>query len=207
MVSAWLSRSAHRSRVRSRRVRADSLQRRTPGLRLPARLRRRRPVHPGGVCRRRRQLRHARKRISRDLRMSPKAMTTAMRLSAARRAFLHAGETTTVTDVALRTGFVEFGRLSVLYRRHYGEMPSAGSSGPRRIRTTVAHNLPKLRRRPAVGRPGPIAGSCVSARNPLIPDARRSRPMAPVMLCSICCGGVPQSRRTTTNAWSEREKP
>jgi AraC family ethanolamine operon transcriptional activator len=56
--------------------------------------------------------------------MSPKAMMTAMRLSGARRALLHPCDTTTVTAVALRWGFVEFGRFSVLYRRHYGEMPS-----------------------------------------------------------------------------------
>jgi AraC-like DNA-binding protein len=56
--------------------------------------------------------------------IGPKALMTAMRLSGARRALLHPSQSTRVTDVALRWGFVEFGRFSVQYRRRYGELPS-----------------------------------------------------------------------------------
>ena len=56
--------------------------------------------------------------------MTPKAMMTAMRLSGARRTLLHSDPSTTVTDAALRWGFVELGRFSVLYRHRYGEAPS-----------------------------------------------------------------------------------
>jgi AraC-like DNA-binding protein len=56
--------------------------------------------------------------------MTPKAMMTAMRLSGARRTLLHPGPATTVTTVALRWGFVEFGRFSALYRQRFGEVPS-----------------------------------------------------------------------------------
>ncbi len=56
--------------------------------------------------------------------MSPKSLVTAMRLSAARRALLHPSAATTVTAVALASGFVELGRFSALYRQRYGEVPS-----------------------------------------------------------------------------------
>ena len=56
--------------------------------------------------------------------MTPKAMMTAMRLSGARRTLLHSAPPATVTDAALRWGFVELGRFSVLYRQRYGEAPS-----------------------------------------------------------------------------------
>jgi len=56
--------------------------------------------------------------------MTPKAMLTAMQQSGARRALLHPSPMTTVTDVALRWGFVEFGRFSAQYRQRYGEVPS-----------------------------------------------------------------------------------
>jgi transcriptional regulator GlxA family with amidase domain len=56
--------------------------------------------------------------------MTPKAMMTAMQLSGTRRALLHPSPTTTVTSVALKSGFVEFGRFSALYRQRYGELPS-----------------------------------------------------------------------------------
>ena len=56
--------------------------------------------------------------------MTPKALMTAMRLSGARRALLHPGPTTTVTAVALRRGFVEFGRFAAQYHQRYGELPS-----------------------------------------------------------------------------------
>ncbi len=56
--------------------------------------------------------------------MSPKSLMTAMRLSGARRTLLRPGPATHVTAVALRWGFVEFGRFSALYRQRYGEAPS-----------------------------------------------------------------------------------
>jgi AraC family ethanolamine operon transcriptional activator len=56
--------------------------------------------------------------------LGPKALMTAMRLSGARRTLLHPSPTTTVTAVALRWGFLEFGRFSVQYRQRYGEAPS-----------------------------------------------------------------------------------
>jgi AraC-like DNA-binding protein len=56
--------------------------------------------------------------------IGPKALMTSMRLSGARRALLHPSQTTTVTDVALHWGFLEFGRFSAQYRQRYGEVPS-----------------------------------------------------------------------------------
>jgi AraC-like DNA-binding protein len=56
--------------------------------------------------------------------MTPKAMMTAMRLSGARRQLLHPSPATTVTAVALRWGFSEFGRFSGQYCHRYGEVPS-----------------------------------------------------------------------------------
>jgi AraC-like DNA-binding protein len=56
--------------------------------------------------------------------LTPKAMMFAMRLSGARRALLHPGPATTVTDVALRWGFVELGRFAAQYHKRYGEVPS-----------------------------------------------------------------------------------
>lgn len=56
--------------------------------------------------------------------MTPKALMAAMRLSGARRQLLHPSPATTVTAVALRWGFVEFGRFSGQYCHRYGEVPS-----------------------------------------------------------------------------------
>ncbi|BCS32058.1 hypothetical protein TBR22_A12630 [Luteitalea sp. TBR-22] len=56
--------------------------------------------------------------------MRPKALTTGLRLSRVRRTLRTPGLSATVTAVALRWGFVEFGRFSALYHQRYGELPS-----------------------------------------------------------------------------------
>jgi transcriptional regulator GlxA family with amidase domain len=58
--------------------------------------------------------------------MSPSRYLLALRLAEARHALLsaHAGSET-VTQVAMRFSFREFGRFAALYRREFGESPSA----------------------------------------------------------------------------------
>lgn len=47
------------------------------------------------------------------------------RLDGARRALLHAGAETSVTDVAMTWGFLHLGRFSAVYAAQFGETPSA----------------------------------------------------------------------------------
>lgn len=56
--------------------------------------------------------------------LPPQAHLKALRLSRARRELRHPDPQTTVTDVALRWGFLELGRFSVQYRQRFGETPS-----------------------------------------------------------------------------------
>ena len=56
--------------------------------------------------------------------LPPQAHLKALRLSRARRELRHPDSQTTVTDVALRWGFLELGRFSVQYRQRFGETPS-----------------------------------------------------------------------------------
>ena len=56
--------------------------------------------------------------------ITPKIMLNEMRLSKVRTALLHPDSSTTVTEVALRWGFVELGRFSAYYRQRYNETPS-----------------------------------------------------------------------------------
>jgi AraC family ethanolamine operon transcriptional activator len=56
----------------------------------------------------------------------PPAMLLAeLRLNAAHRAFMHPGKETSVTAVAAFYGFSHFGRFAAVYRRQFGELPSA----------------------------------------------------------------------------------
>jgi AraC-like DNA-binding protein len=55
---------------------------------------------------------------------SPRAMLTEVRFERARAALLAADDTTTVSDVAMASGFVHLGRFSVGYRQRFGEPPS-----------------------------------------------------------------------------------
>ena len=56
--------------------------------------------------------------------LPPQAHLKALRLSRARRELRRPDAQTTVTDVALRWGFLELGRFSVQYRQRFGETPS-----------------------------------------------------------------------------------
>lgn len=56
--------------------------------------------------------------------MAPKALIQDLKLSRARSALLHPAPSTTVTDVALSVGLLEFGRFSLQYRQRFGELPS-----------------------------------------------------------------------------------
>jgi AraC-like DNA-binding protein len=55
---------------------------------------------------------------------SPVKYSRELRLNAERRQLLHAASGTTVTDVAMRRGFLHLGRFSQDYRRRFGECPS-----------------------------------------------------------------------------------
>ena len=48
-----------------------------------------------------------------------------MRLARARQEFVRRGTSATVTDVALNSGFTQFGRFAAEYRKAFGELPSA----------------------------------------------------------------------------------
>ena len=55
----------------------------------------------------------------------PAALLADLRLSAAHRALLHPDRETSVTAVAAHYGFTHFGRFAAVYRRQFGELPSA----------------------------------------------------------------------------------
>src|SRR5262249_52673195 len=58
--------------------------------------------------------------------ITPSQYLSALRLAQARRALLSADSgAETVTDVAMRFGFRELGRFAALYRKNFGESPSA----------------------------------------------------------------------------------
>jgi AraC-like DNA-binding protein len=56
---------------------------------------------------------------------TPIAFLREMRLRRVREELLHPPATTTVTEIAIRWGFAHLGRFSGLYRRRFGEQPSA----------------------------------------------------------------------------------
>jgi transcriptional regulator GlxA family with amidase domain len=58
-------------------------------------------------------------------RLSPAALLTELRLNAAHRALSHPGSATSITAVAALYGFTHFGRFAAVYRRQFGELPSA----------------------------------------------------------------------------------
>ncbi|WP_334371287.1 helix-turn-helix domain-containing protein [Bradyrhizobium sp. AZCC 1719] len=55
----------------------------------------------------------------------PAALLAELRLNAAHRAFSHPGRETSITAVAALYGFTHFGRFAAVYRRQFGELPSA----------------------------------------------------------------------------------
>jgi AraC family transcriptional regulator, ethanolamine operon transcriptional activator len=55
----------------------------------------------------------------------PAALLTELRLNAVHRALLHPDKITSVTAVAAHYGFTHFGRFAAIYRRQFGELPSA----------------------------------------------------------------------------------
>jgi AraC-like DNA-binding protein len=56
--------------------------------------------------------------------MSPRAVLAAFRLERARTLMLAAGPGASVTDIALQSGFLHFGRFAAAYRARFGESPS-----------------------------------------------------------------------------------
>jgi AraC-like DNA-binding protein len=55
---------------------------------------------------------------------SPRAMLAALRLERARERLMEPSATETVTDIALDSGFLHFGRFAAAYRARFGEVPS-----------------------------------------------------------------------------------
>jgi AraC family ethanolamine operon transcriptional activator len=62
----------------------------------------------------------------------PAKLLAELRLNAARRTLLHSRKETSVTAVATLYGFTHFGRFADVYRRRFGELPSATFSKARR---------------------------------------------------------------------------
>jgi len=56
---------------------------------------------------------------------TPLGWARRMRLALARQEFIRRGQRTTVTAVALNSGFTQLGRFAAEYRRAFGELPSA----------------------------------------------------------------------------------
>jgi AraC family ethanolamine operon transcriptional activator len=61
----------------------------------------------------------------------PATLLAELRLNAAHRALLHPDKETNVTAVAALYGFSHFGRFAAIYRRQFGELPSATFSKAR----------------------------------------------------------------------------
>jgi AraC family ethanolamine operon transcriptional activator len=55
----------------------------------------------------------------------PAALLAELRLNAVHRALLQPGKETSVSAIAALYGFTHFGRLAAIYRRQFGELPSA----------------------------------------------------------------------------------
>lgn len=62
----------------------------------------------------------------------PAKLLAELRLNAARRALLHPRKETSVAAIAMLYGFTHFGRFAEVYRRQFGELPSATFSKARR---------------------------------------------------------------------------
>jgi AraC family transcriptional regulator, ethanolamine operon transcriptional activator len=62
----------------------------------------------------------------------PAKLLAELRLNAARRALLNPQKETSVAEVAMLCGFTHFGRFADVYRRQFGELPSATFSNARR---------------------------------------------------------------------------
>ena len=76
--------------------------------------------------------------------ITPKSLLNELRLSRVRTALLHPSASTTVTEVALRWGFVEFGRFAAYYRQRYYEMPSETLCRARGISMTPEAQSPNV---------------------------------------------------------------
>ena len=68
---------------------------------------------------------------------TPLGWVRRMRLARARQELLRSGPETTVTDVALSSGFSQFGRFAAEYRKVFGELPSKTIE---RTRTSVTRD-------------------------------------------------------------------
>ena len=62
----------------------------------------------------------------------PAKLLAELRLNAARRALLHPRKETSIAAIAMLYGFTHFGRFAEVYRRQFGELPSATFSKARR---------------------------------------------------------------------------
>jgi AraC-like DNA-binding protein len=76
---------------------------------------------------------------------SPMTWVTRRRLARARGLLDHAGDTTTVTDVALNCGFSQLGRFAVRYREAFDEKPSETLARARRTAMKCVQNERGLR--------------------------------------------------------------
>ena len=84
---------------------------------------------------------------------TPVAVLRDVRLECARRALLRGSPRTTITDVALRCGFLHLGRFSIAYREAYGEQPSQTLKRQALLARTASSTqrfVPTRRERPAI---------------------------------------------------------
>lgn len=97
---------------------------------------------------------------------TPRAALREIRLKRVRKALLHDGANTAVTDIALRCGFTHLGRFAADYRARYGETPSATQRRHRHL-GPAAHAIASTAERPtlavldleAIGETGRLARS------------------------------------------------
>lgn len=85
---------------------------------------------------------------------TPHEVQSTLRMERARRDLLLGLPAASVTDIALRWGFRHLGRFAVLYRRRYGESPSATLRCRRSVLAREATPAPSMRfagERPSVG--------------------------------------------------------
>jgi AraC-like DNA-binding protein/tetratricopeptide (TPR) repeat protein len=94
---------------------------------------------------------------------SPAAYLQKLRLERARKVLVRSPWGTSITAVASQCGFNHFGRFAKLYRRCYGESPSATINGARRslvTRPPLARLLVRDLNRPAIAILPPDWGGC-----------------------------------------------
>jgi TolB-like protein len=104
--------------------------------------------------------------------VSPLDYWRRLRLAAAREALLKGADGSSITEVAARFGFTHFGRFSQLYRRRFGETPSA---------TLQRSRLDRRRATARAGRENPDSRGSVA----VIARTSRERPSVAVLPCQV----------------------